>query len=296
MRELLRASVYKRSQGRITRQVTFFAVMVTLGGLWRLGTVIEPSVDPIVTAKPARVVCTLPGGRLESNGHIRLAGNDGAAEAAVHKGDDLADIADVVNRVRTATGVVAEIPATVDSKGKTRPDKTLVLASEKTGAVNFVRVELPESLQTVGGSHEAEEHGTDKLNLSLHFLIPAVLFFASMWVCYRLVNVPAFADFLIAVEAEMNKVSWPTRPELFRAAAVVLLVIFLMGAYLSVCDLVWGGLARLVLLRDPDVTDDLNLADQQRAAETAPDGPHGPPSPPLGSLPPIAAGGRASVR
>ena len=57
-------------------------------------------------------------------------------------------------------------------------------------------------------------------------------------------NVPAFADFLIAVEAEMNKVSWPTRPELFRAATVVLLVIFLMGAYLSVCDLIWGTLVR----------------------------------------------------
>ena len=124
---------------------------------------IEPSVDPTVTAKPARVVCTLPGGRLESNGPIRLVGNDGNAEVPIRKGDDLADIADAVNRFRNTTGVVAEIPATVDAKGKARPDKTLVLTSEKTGAVNFVRVELPDSLQTVGGSHQAEEHGTDKL-------------------------------------------------------------------------------------------------------------------------------------
>ncbi len=33
-----------------------------------------------------------------------------------------------------------------------------------------------------------------------------------LWLCFRLVNMPRFADFLIAVEAEMNKVSWPTRP------------------------------------------------------------------------------------
>ena len=38
-----------------------------------------------------------------------------------------------------------------------------------------------------------------------------------LWLAFRLVNMPAFADFLIAVEAEMNKVSWPTRGELFRS-------------------------------------------------------------------------------
>ena len=44
-----------------------------------------------------------------------------------------------------------------------------------------------------------------------------------------LVNLPSFADFLIAVEAEMNKVSWPTRSELFRASLVVLIMIFVAG-------------------------------------------------------------------
>ena len=37
-----------------------------------------------------------------------------------------------------------------------------------------------------------------------------MLLAAGLWASYRLVNVPAVADFLIAVEAEMNKVSWPT--------------------------------------------------------------------------------------
>ena len=31
------------------------------------------------------------------------------------------------------------------------------------------------------------------------------------WFAYRLVNLSSFADFLIAVEVEMTKVSWPSR-------------------------------------------------------------------------------------
>ncbi len=250
-RELLRASIYKRSQGRITRQVTFAALALTIAlGLWRLGTVIEPAVDPIVTAKPAKVICTLPGGCLETDGKVRLGGNVGDREVAVRKGDDLADIADAVNREEKATGAVAELPVGPNTKGKSRPEKTLLISSEKTGADNFVRVEAPpELLRVTGLGPDGKAYGCNKLNLGLHFLIPAALLAVALWTCFRLVNVPAFADFLIAVEAEMNKVSWPTRPELFRAATVVLLVIFLMGAYLSVCDLIWGTLARLVLLR-----------------------------------------------
>ena len=56
---------------------------------------------------------------------------------------------------------------------------------------------------------------------------------------YRVVNVPAFADFLIAVEAEMNKVSWPTRAELFRASMVVLIVMFRLAFILAAFDLFW---------------------------------------------------------
>ena len=66
-----------------------------------------------------------------------------------------------------------------------------------------------------------------------------MLLVAGLWVSYRLVNVPAFADFLIAVEAEMNKVSWPTRPELFRSSIVVLIMIFVLAMFLAGCDIFW---------------------------------------------------------
>ena len=81
-----------------------------------------------------------------------------------------------------------------------------------------------------------------KFGDELRFGLPAVLLLAGLWVAYRIVNVPAFADFLIAVEAEMNKVSWPTRTELFRASIVVLVTLFVLAALLFVFDVFWQEL------------------------------------------------------
>ena len=83
--------------------------------------------------------------------------------------------------------------------------------------------------------------------LQWQFVLPGVLLLAGLWASYRVVNVPAFADFLIAVEAEMNKVSWPTRFELFRASMVVLIVMFSLAGLLYVFDATWGLLFRKVL-------------------------------------------------
>jgi preprotein translocase subunit SecE len=74
----------------------------------------------------------------------------------------------------------------------------------------------------------------------MQFALPGVLLLGGWWVMYRLVNVPNVADFLIAVEAEMNKVSWPTRQELFRGSAVVLITIILLATVLFMFDMIWN--------------------------------------------------------
>jgi preprotein translocase subunit SecE len=74
---------------------------------------------------------------------------------------------------------------------------------------------------------------------SLYLGVPGLLLLVGVWVCYRIVNVPSFADFLIAVEAEMNKVSWPSRGELYRHSIVVLVVLFILSAVLFGYDIVW---------------------------------------------------------
>jgi preprotein translocase subunit SecE len=69
--------------------------------------------------------------------------------------------------------------------------------------------------------------------------LPAVILLAGLWLSYRAVNLPRFADFLIAVEAEMNKVSWPSRAELVRSSLVVIFVIFVLAAILFGYDIFW---------------------------------------------------------
>lgn len=75
----------------------------------------------------------------------------------------------------------------------------------------------------------------------LRWLLPAVLLLAGLWISYRIVNWPRFADFLIAVEAEMNKVSWPSRSELVRSSMVVIVVIFVLAFLLFFYDIIWQG-------------------------------------------------------
>jgi len=70
--------------------------------------------------------------------------------------------------------------------------------------------------------------------------LAGLLLVGGMWFSFRVVNVPRFADFLIAVEAEMNKVSWPSKAELIRSAVVVIFVLFFLTVVLFGFDLVWG--------------------------------------------------------
>lgn len=71
----------------------------------------------------------------------------------------------------------------------------------------------------------------------------------AIWFAYRIVNFSKFADFLIAVEAEMNKVSWPTRQELWRASLVVIFVIFAMAGLLYLFDIIWTLLFQVIGIR-----------------------------------------------
>ena len=77
---------------------------------------------------------------------------------------------------------------------------------------------------------------TWKQNL-VHYGLPLILAVAGLWASFRIVQMPTFADFLISVEGEMNKVSWPSRGELFRASLVVILVIFFLAFLLYAYDL-----------------------------------------------------------
>jgi preprotein translocase subunit SecE len=76
----------------------------------------------------------------------------------------------------------------------------------------------------------------------LQYVVAGAVLLVGWWIAYRIVNYPQFADFLIAVEAEMAKVSWPSRTELIRASVVVIIVIFVLAAVLFLYDVFWNWL------------------------------------------------------
>jgi preprotein translocase subunit SecE len=78
----------------------------------------------------------------------------------------------------------------------------------------------------------------------VRFLVPGVLLAAGAWLCYRIVNVPRFADFLIAVEAEMAKVSWPTLDQVIRSSIVIIFLMFALAGILAAYDLFWWFVLR----------------------------------------------------
>ncbi|MGD9633273.1 MAG: preprotein translocase subunit SecE [Pirellulales bacterium] len=79
------------------------------------------------------------------------------------------------------------------------------------------------------------------------YVVPLTLLVGGLWVSFRAVQMPSFADFLISVEAEMNKVSWPTWTELIRSSIVVILMIFILATVLFFYDFAWKFLLERVL-------------------------------------------------
>jgi len=72
--------------------------------------------------------------------------------------------------------------------------------------------------------------------------VPLAIGALGAWFAWRVVNYPKFADFLIAVEGEMDKMSWPEWAYLWRALGVVLTMLILFTAYMFVCDIFWNWL------------------------------------------------------
>ncbi len=103
---------------------------------------------------------------------------------------------------------------------------------------------LPEHLDvTLPLAHTADGGPqTFQLVPEARFTIPMLLVALTLWVAWRAVNMPAFAEFLIATEAEMNKVSWSSRRRLAQDTVVVLVCTVFMALFLLFVDIFWGWL------------------------------------------------------
>ncbi|OHB81993.1 MAG: preprotein translocase subunit SecE [Planctomycetes bacterium RBG_19FT_COMBO_48_8] len=75
------------------------------------------------------------------------------------------------------------------------------------------------------------------LGLWAETMVPAGLFVILAILIFWLVNKPSLADFLIAAEGEMKKVSWSSRQEIAVSTFIVIVVVIAMAVLLGTTDI-----------------------------------------------------------
>ena len=75
------------------------------------------------------------------------------------------------------------------------------------------------------------------LGLWISTMIPTGVFVGFALLALWLSNRPSVADFLIAAESEMKKVSWSSRKEIAVSTFIVILLVIIMASLLGVADL-----------------------------------------------------------
>ena len=77
------------------------------------------------------------------------------------------------------------------------------------------------------------------LGLWVETMVPAGLFVALGLLIFWLVNKATVADFMIAAEGEMKKVSWSSRKEIAVSTFIVIVVVVLVAVLLGAADLIF---------------------------------------------------------
>ncbi len=222
--ELLAVGLYKRNQGRLARQLTAFGLaLLVIAGTYVL------SQGPLTGMSNSwyRVVVSYSGeDDSTKDALLQKAAAASGVELAKQSGDSKVQSLEF----RVPTSWMWLTTAARMEEGRKKAD-SFAAAVEESGATFRVTAPQPASDRAA----------------AVAIGIPAVICVVCGWVIYRLVNWPLFAEFLISVEAEMNKVSWASRQELFRATVVVLSTMLFLGIVLFVYDFVWKEI--LIALR-----------------------------------------------
>ena len=120
--------------------------------------------------------------------------------------------------------------------------KVSVFELYKRGQGKYVRITTFVSAMviTVWGAAVLSQTLTAYTSLPLvYFGIPTALVVLVGLLAFTLVNRQKSADFMIATESEMKKVSWSNRKEIVGSTKVVIVTTFIMAALLFGVDLVF---------------------------------------------------------
>ncbi|HJT75866.1 MAG TPA: preprotein translocase subunit SecE [Gemmataceae bacterium] len=270
----LSANSYKRSQGQRVRRGTILGILLVAGaGIWSLHLALAKTGGDWVVNVPytGKVVVTpatvsdnvllqqrleaAPGDALRMNRYDvrdlnrQLVANytkvAPAFEGQASYEDPYPDLQPKVEELK----VGAVIPKTEFDTQKTLWEQKRA-AAEKEGKDASLVYPLKQADVTPAKTEPVASQGLVLLP-AVMFTMPLLLSLLTLWLAWRLVNVPAFADFLIATEAELNKVSWTTRKRLVQDTVVVLATVILMAIALFVADNVWVQLMRGIGVLQP---------------------------------------------
>jgi len=109
-------------------------------------------------------------------------------------------------------------------------DKDAVVLLQQAGE-NFVRVRPAHPIEYA---------------LFWQYGVTTVLFLAMAVGIFYAVNSPKFADFLIATESELKKVSWSSKAELIGSTIVVIVTVLLLSAIIFGTDMMWTFLLKTI--------------------------------------------------
>ncbi|MHC4174220.1 MAG: preprotein translocase subunit SecE [Planctomycetota bacterium] len=85
------------------------------------------------------------------------------------------------------------------------------------------------------------------LGLWVETMVPVGLFVVFALLIFWLVNKPSVADFMIAAEGEMKKVSWSSRQEIAVSTFIVIVFVILMAMLLGATDITFEVIFKWVL-------------------------------------------------
>lgn len=84
------------------------------------------------------------------------------------------------------------------------------------------------------------------LNIYLTYGIPTLVLAGICFLVFLITNSPRGADFLIATESEMKKVSWSTKTEVIGSTKVVIITTLILAALLFLVDFAFANFFRLI--------------------------------------------------
>jgi preprotein translocase SecE subunit len=268
---------YKRSQGQRVRRATIVSVLILAGcGIFTLLSHRTLDSGPadwgIAIPFTSSVTVTDPGDTrvlknsvLDKNDKVRIIDPGKQGEKQWRRGDIVsrqdydAEVArrakagqsskpvagPMVNRyeLRDLNDAFARTHVRITDPGKSSKFKKNDVVSREQFQEEKERLEKDNLPAPTAEAPRLASGVTEYKRISLlphvRFTLPILLAAFSLWLAYRLVNFPPFADFLIATEAELNKVSWVTRKRLVQDTVVVLVTMLLLTVFLFVVDLIW---------------------------------------------------------